>query len=217
MKTRTKQKPRLFQLRIVSFGITPFLDTVDRLEVALARQPAALQLDIIGTLELNPDFALLVRSVLLARSTKTRLITNARSSLQGSAILIWLLGDTRMIRDEARLYFRPTTLSEEEQAEWKQEWTDKDLDYKDSESETDPDEANYWRVLQLIDEFLPVKELAGRPIGARTLAELGLLENEKLDDYLSNVLSKPPPQTKPSEIGKSEPSTVTEPQLPKTA
>ena len=36
-----------------------------------------------------------------------------RSSLQGGAVLVWLMGDTQLIRDDAKLYFRKTTKEDE--------------------------------------------------------------------------------------------------------
>ncbi|MEI9865870.1 MAG: hypothetical protein WDN00_15220 [Limisphaerales bacterium] len=47
----------------------------------------------------------MIRSVLGQRSPKTQVITNARSSLQNGSVLVWLLGDRRLIRDDARLFF----------------------------------------------------------------------------------------------------------------
>jgi hypothetical protein len=47
-------------------------------------------------------------------------------------------------------------------------------------------------VLQLINEFLPVKEMAGRLIGAPVLRQFGLIENEKVDRFLAIVFSKSP-------------------------
>ncbi len=41
--------------------------------------------------------------------------------------------------------------------------------YRDSYSAIDPDEGDYARVLQFINEFLPVKEMAGRLIGGPVL------------------------------------------------
>jgi len=48
-------------------------------------------------------------SLKLWPSPKTHLITNARSSLQGGAVLVWLMGDTSLIREDAKLYFRKST------------------------------------------------------------------------------------------------------------
>jgi hypothetical protein len=46
-------------------------------------------------------------------------------------------------------------------------------------------------VLQLINEFLPVKELAGQVINLPLLRQFGLVENEKLDRFLASALGKP--------------------------
>ena len=46
-------------------------------------------------------------------------------------------------------------------------------------------------MLQLINEFLPVKELAGQVINLPVLRQFGLVENEKLDRFLATALGKP--------------------------
>ena len=76
-----------------------------------------VQIDLIGIGEVPADLALLLRSILLKRSPKTKIVTNARSSLQNGAVLIWLLGDRRIIRDDARVFFRRTELADMEEAE----------------------------------------------------------------------------------------------------
>jgi len=45
-------------------------------------------------------------------------------------------------------------------------------------------------VLQLINEFLPVKELAGHLIGVPVLRQFGLVENEKVDEFLTTAFWK---------------------------
>jgi len=45
-------------------------------------------------------------------------------------------------------------------------------------------------VLQIINEFLPVREMAGRLIGVPVLRQFGLIENEKVDSFLASVFSK---------------------------
>jgi hypothetical protein len=47
------------------------------------------------------------------------------------------------------------------------------------------EEDDYVRVLQAINEFLPVKELAGRPVEVSVLKEFGLVDNAKVDDLLA--------------------------------
>lgn len=41
-----------------------------------------------------------------------------------------------------------------------------------------------------INEFLPVKELAGRPVEASVLKEFGLIDNEKADGLLASAFGR---------------------------
>src|SRR3954469_9003340 len=99
MKTRSKKEVRQFQLKVSSYANSYYIDRIAKLEKVLARKPASLQIEMIGTGEIPADVALLIRSVLMGRSPKTRLSTHARSSLQGGSVLVWLMGDRRSIRD----------------------------------------------------------------------------------------------------------------------
>ena len=143
MKTRSRQGLRRFQLKILAYGNSYYIDRIPQLERVLSRKPRVVQIDMVGVGEIPADSALLIRSVLMGRSPKTRLITNARSSLQGGSVLVWLLGDRRMIRDDARLYFRSVDLSEDDEAEQKEPWKDNEPKYRDSFSEIDPEEGDY--------------------------------------------------------------------------
>jgi hypothetical protein len=184
MKTKRKQNTRHFQLKILAYGYSYYIDRVARLEAALARKPRALQIDLVGVGEIPADAALLIRSVLVRRSPNTRLITNARSSLQNASALIWLLGDTRVIRDDARVYFRPLCASEPEETDEDEPWKDRKPNFWGG-SGFDPEEGDYARVLELINEFLPVRELAGRLIELPVLKQFGLVENETMDRFLA--------------------------------
>ncbi|NOS68768.1 MAG: hypothetical protein HOP33_02440 [Verrucomicrobia bacterium] len=190
MKTKPRQGHRRFQLEIVSYGNSYYIERVAGLETALARKPRSLQLDMIGVGEISADAALRIRAALLARSPKTQIITNARSSLQNGSVLVWLLGDQRLIRDDATLYFRRANQSEIKVAEPDEAWKNEQPDYCDSASDVDPEEGDYARVLQLINEFLPVNELAGRIVGGPVLRQFGLVENEKVDHFLATALGK---------------------------
>jgi len=105
-------------------------------------------------------------------------------------VLLWLLGDSRTIRNDARLYFRRTTWSEEDEVQ--ENGGSDEPRYRDSYSWFDPEEGDYARVMELINEFLPVKEMAGRLIGVPVLRQFGLIENEKADNFLAAVFSKSP-------------------------
>ncbi len=193
MKTRSTRSLRRLLFKIRFF--CDYADQIGQLEKALARKPEKLQLDIIGSGELSPDTALLMRSVLVGRSPKTHLITNARSSLQGGAVLVWLMGDTRLIREDAKLYFRKSNKDDEEDdgEDWKDE--------KSDDSETDLEEVDYGQVLQHIDNFLPVKELAGRPVDLDVLRQFGLVDNQKVDRFLASAFAKPPVSSEPDKPG----------------
>src|SRR5881296_579955 len=117
MKTPSNQAVRQFQLKIKSYANSYYIARIAKLEKILAREPESVQLNMIGMGEIPADAALLIRSVLIARSAKTRIITNARSSLQNGSVLVWLQGDARLIRDDARVYFRHANISEEEERE----------------------------------------------------------------------------------------------------
>ncbi len=190
MKTRSRQGLRRFLVEVWSYGNSYYIERIAELERALLKKPKVLQIEIVGTGEIPADVALRFRAALMERSPKTRIVTHARSSLQGGSVLLWLLGDSRTIRDDARLYFRRTSLSEEDEVQENGVWKNDEPQYRDSHSWIDPEEGDYARVLQLINEFLPVKEMAGRLIGVPVLRQFGLVENEKVDHFLATVFSK---------------------------
>ena len=196
MKTKPRQNFRRFQLSIYSYSNGYCIERIAQLERALAKKPRALQIDMIGVGEIPADSALLIRSVLMNRSPETRIITNARSSLQDAAVLVWLLGDERRIRDDARLFFRRTTLTETGEVKPNEVWKENECK-ADASDDIDPEEGDYAKVLQAINEFLPVKELAGRLIHVPVLRQFGLVENEKVDGFLATAFGKSEPALTP--------------------
>lgn len=190
MKKRSGQGLRRFRVEVCSYG--NYVERLAELERSLAKKPRGLRIEIIGSGEIPADVALRFRAVLMERSPKTRIVTDARSSLQGGSVLLWLLGETRTIRGDAKLYFRHTTLSEDDVVPEKGVWKEVEPRYRDSYSEIDPDEGDYARVLEIINEFLPVKEMAGRLVGVPVLRQFGLVDNEKVDNFLAAVFAKRP-------------------------
>ena len=190
MKTQFKKGHRQFKLEIFSYGNSYYIDRVAELEKALARKPKKLQLDMVGVGEISADAALRIRAALRARSPKTQIITNAHSSLQNGSVLVWLLGDQRVIRDDATLYFRRANLSGITAAEPDENWKAEESKYCDSYAYVDPEEGDHARVLEVINEFLPVRELAGRLIGVPVLRQFGLVENEHVDSFLTTAFGK---------------------------
>jgi hypothetical protein len=187
MKRELRRGLRRFRVEVSSW--TDYVERIAELERALAKKPRALHIEIVGTGEISADSALRFRAALMERSPKTRIVTHARSSLQGGSVLLWLLGESRTIRDDARICFRRTTLSEEDVLPENGAWKNDEPKYRDSYSTIDPDESDYARVLELINEFLPVNEMAGRLIGVPVLRQFGLIENEKVDHFLAAAFS----------------------------
>ena len=188
MKSKSKRGPLRFPLSLLHYGNTYYIQRIEALEETLRKRPRQLQIDMLGEGEIPADWALLIRSVLLERSTKTRIITNARSSLQNGSVLVWLMGDCRIIRADARVYFRRAEDSDGEDAD--KSWKEGDLKFSEADPEIDPEETDHAKVLALINEFLPVKELAGRPIEVPVLRQFGLVDNAKLDDFLASVFGR---------------------------
>ena len=181
-------------------GNAYYLERVAKLEDALADVPRQLHLELMGDGEIDVDWALVFRDVLLQRSAETRLITHARSALKNGSVLVWLLGDQRIIRADARVFFRKADYTEPSATPEKL-WDEDQLEYVDADSEADPEEAAHAKVLQYINEFLPVKELAGRAIDVPTLRQFGLAENEKLDSFLATAFA---PSERNDEVQASE-------------
>jgi len=186
MKKGSTRGGRKLQLRI-SWGYSYYIEWLAKLEKLLRQKPRTIQIDIIGTGEISPDTALLIRTALMERSPKTRIITHARSSL---SVMIWLMGEARMIRKDARIFFRPADLPENAEIDPHANWKQHDADYHDSTCEMDPEEGDYARVLQVINEFLPVKEFAGHLIGVAVLKQFGLVDNQCVDSFLESVFGK---------------------------
>jgi len=188
MKKRSRQGLRRFRVEVNSWS--DYVERIVELERVLAEKPRELHIEIVRTGEISADSALRFRAVLMERSPKTRIFTHARSSLQGGSVLLWLMGESRTIRVHARICFRRTTLSDDDVLPENGAWKNDEPAYRDSYSRIDPDESDYARVLELINEFLPVKEMTGRLIGAPVLRQFGQIENDKVDSFLCSVFSK---------------------------
>lgn len=186
MTTNYGQELLRFPLHLLYNGNSYYLERVAKLEDALADVPKQLHLELMGDGEIDVDWALVIRDVLLQRSAETKLITQARSTLKNGSVLVWLLGDHRIIRGDARVFFRKADYTEPT-ATSEKVWNEDQLEYVDADSEADPEEATHAKVLQYINEFLPVPELVGRIIDVPTLRQFGLIENEKLDALLTSA------------------------------
>ncbi|HEY1664047.1 MAG TPA: hypothetical protein VGI03_16695 [Verrucomicrobiae bacterium] len=181
MKTYLKSSITDFRLKLPMYDGLYYVKRALKLEAVLKNKPKVLHLEMIGEGEIPADTALLIRSILMGRPRGTELVTHARSSLQGGSVLVWLLGDRRVIRDDARVFFKRNPLADENLVEVYAGLGEPESKYKDSYSAFDPEDADYARVLKLIDEFLPVRQFAGRIININLLREFGLVDNQRAD------------------------------------
>jgi hypothetical protein len=178
MKTTPNDGHLRMAIKLRPFGF--YVDEIYYLENAIASNPPRLQVDIAGSGRIPADTVLIMRSIIQNRSPETKFVTNARSSLQGAAVLIWLLGDVRMIRSDARLYFRSAGEFTDGRAG---AWRDAVIFDEDPFEDDD-----YLSVLRVINEFLPVGELADQQISVSALKEYGLVESETIDEVLATAL-----------------------------
>src|ERR1044071_1052159 len=137
MTKKSRQGLRRLRVEVRSWG--NYVEQIAELKRVLAKKPRTLHIEIIGTGEISADSALRFRAALMERSSRTRIVTNAHSTLQGGSVLLWLLGDGRTIREDARLYFRRTTWSEEDEV--RENGGEDEPVYRDSYSAIDPDEG----------------------------------------------------------------------------
>jgi hypothetical protein len=180
---RNKPIKRQSKLLIKLSSWNSYIDEAYQLESLLAKKPKQLQIEFVGSGEIPADTALLMRSMILKRSPRTRIITNARSSLIGPTVLVWLMGDIRHLREDAQLRFRPSGPfgGQDAPVAWRDRCTC---------DECEIDEQNYIRVLHAINQFLPVNELAGQQIEIAVLKQFGLVENEKVDTFLAAAFGR---------------------------
>jgi hypothetical protein len=190
MKTESKRGLCRFELRLLGYDNSYYIERIAALEALLARKPRRIQIDLVGEGEVLPDTALLIRSILNQRSPRTQIITHARSSLCGGSVLVWLLGDVRMIRDDARLFLRRLDTSEISEVKVDEPWKDPESLDEDSVPEADGAEGEYAQLLKAINEYLPVNEVVGRLIGVPVLKQLGLVNCEGLDRFLDTTLGR---------------------------
>jgi hypothetical protein len=129
--------------------------------------------------------------ILTTKSNGVQIITDAWSSVLGPSILVWLAGDVRRIRPTTNFYFRSlqeTTSRRRSRRPLLED--DFESMTSDSEPEVSPGLNDYKTFLELIDQYLPVDQIAGKFISPAMLSEFGLLEDSPLDNLLNKVLTK---------------------------
>jgi len=134
-----------------------------------------LVLDFLDINEMRPNPALLIYDLLQRRPPETVIIANAHSPIIGPGFLVWLAADRRYIRSTAWIYIRPPH-SEDGRRRPRPPWMEEIESWR-QEATSVPDfiEMDYRTVLRLINKYLPVKALAGKPLTPALLDEFCLL------------------------------------------
>lgn len=188
-------------------------DFCDTLLTTLAAAPQFLHLRFIGPHKMVPDSALLIYELLATKRNRVTVITDAWSPILGPGLLVWLAGEVRRMRPTTHFQFLPLHGVMRRNKSRRPQWEDDFEAMADaSEPEVYPVVTDYKKVLELMNQYLPVDEFAGKAITPEMLGELGLLENSPLDAMLQKCLAKEVPAKAPQPTGPCPLS-----QLPPTA
>jgi hypothetical protein len=158
------------------------------LESALEKEPLFFNLQLIGPAVMASDKALLLYDALMQRSPRTRLITYARSCLLDATVLLWLAGDERKIRETAWIQ-----MDSLERLLDTEPWKNPEVARRRSISKFVTEPAwvtDYRTAARLLNEYLPLEEVADRPIFRAELAELGLLATADEEIHLTKCFAK---------------------------
>lgn len=157
------------------------------LENAMERGPSVFTLQLIGPGVMASDKALLLYDALMQRSPMTRLITYARSCLLDATVLLWLAGDERRIRETA--WIQMDSLQRLVDTE---PWKNPEAARRRSMSKSVTVPAwvtDYRTVSRILNEYLPLEEVADRPIYREELEELGLLTSPEEEEHLAKCFA----------------------------
>lgn len=161
---------------------------INKLERSFARRPATVALDLIGPGTLLPEPALILHEIIVARPPETRFFTRARSNLIDASVLPWLLGDRRELRRTGWVYLSiPRSLRRK--LNLALTTVRKKLPRLDDDpfglfSENIHYLADWEQVLRLIEQYLPLDEIAEKRLMASDLCDLGILYDNPIDRFL---------------------------------
>jgi len=169
-----------------------YTKTIRDLETTLAETPRRLILEFIGTQSICPDMALILHELIVERPPEIQIVTHARSGLVNASVLPWILGDIRIMRRTGWIYFNPPRVRKsdnESQPGWRDgEWWDP-IDFGFFHPPIHH-AADMEQVARIIDQFLPLDEIAGKHLGVEDLKQYGLLAGNPIDSVLESNLAE---------------------------
>jgi len=148
----------------------------------ILRNPIKLTLEFIDHRRLTPNIALAYWSMLKNKRSDITLITKASSNLVGAEVLIWLLGDRRVMRDRGWILLPDP---DEIDQLWKDYGEKNPFGLEWWEMLEPGLDFDYRQVLELISKYFPVYDFLNQRLEVSDLKRLGLLTTTP-----SNFLSR---------------------------
>lgn len=153
---------------------------------ALSKKPKALKLELVGAGEFSQDMVLATHSLLVeAKKGGLKLTTQAHSSLYNGSLLLWLIGDKRIIRSN-KAFFEVDSIDEQSDDD-SDCMSEEDVPFLNRREKVY--QSNFLEIVRLISEYLPVKELAGKRLEMKELTDYGLIDSEESDKQLLALMN----------------------------
>jgi hypothetical protein len=163
------------------------VELYQKVKIALDRKPTDLVIELVGIGNISQDIALAIYDLVQdAKNSGLKVATVSRSSLYDGSLLLWLLGDNRRIRSNTA-FFQLDSLKRLEETDWS------DCERVAIRTIKEPAwVCNYGQVVKILNQYIPVEELADRRIPMDVLSEYGLIDSEETDKQLENLFKKYP-------------------------
>lgn len=155
---------------------------LNALQAALADAPRTLNIELIGPGALLHDTALMLHEEIRKRPAGTRIHARARTCLLDGAILLWLAADTRSMRSDT--WIQLSALPDESTFCGSEHYPNSIRATEETPAETD-----FRTIVRYIDEFLPVREIAGFRLFEPDLRELGVIDDGDVPDPLAGYFN----------------------------
>ena len=190
MKRKTEKLKTPMHLNLAEKNPSRLLATIQN---AISECYDSLQLELLGPGVMLPDTALMIYHEMSKRPLWMTIHAHSHTCLMDGALLPWLLADTRSIRPDAWIQVS-------ESAEFLHDFMCGRGDYSTavSASEESASDTDTRTIHRLLDEFLPVSEIAGLRLFEPDLRELGLIRAIDEPDTLADLLAAKPTANKKS-------------------
>lgn len=154
---------------------------------AMSEPRDVLQLELLGPGVMLPDTALMIYHAIGERPLWMNIHAHSHTCLMDGAILPWLMADTRSIRPDAWIQVSEAGGFCHEFACGRGDYSTAVLATEETAADTD-----LRTIHRLLDEFLPVSEIAGLRLFEPDLRELGLIRAEGEPDTLATLFAAKP-------------------------